>query len=63
MQKNEENRWDANLTSAHKWVNNKSTDFMIRDAYMKHGISSTDQIEDSMRKVFITDPPPKRVRS
>lgn len=62
MQIETQKRWDANLALAHKWVNNKSTKELIKQAYESRGINYIDQLEDAMRRTSIGDSPPPAKR-
>jgi hypothetical protein len=64
LQKEVINRWDANLISAHRWVADRVTTKLIKEAYAAHKIEYLDDIElaAKMKQVDLDEPPIKRNR-
>lgn len=60
LQKDVNNRWDANLASAHRWVADKATTKLLIEAYAAHNIDYPDDVElaEKMDTVDLNEEPP-----
>lgn len=56
-------RWDAALSLCHKWINNRSTELLLRCSYAERGINFTEDIQEALQNVYVSENSDKAMES